>query len=108
MFLAGRRGRDRDAFALAVVAVLVVTPLLEMHYLAALLVVVALYRRRFGLAWLAPLLIWGAPATVAGSPIQVAHVLFVVAITCVVALRDWEPRLFARALASPGPAAPTG
>ena len=33
----GRRGRDRDAFALTIVAVLALTPLLEMHYLAALL-----------------------------------------------------------------------
>jgi glycosyl transferase family 87 len=31
---AGRRGRDRDAFALAIVATLVLTPLLEMHYIA--------------------------------------------------------------------------
>jgi Glycosyltransferase family 87 len=98
MFRAGRRGRDRDSFALAIVSILVFTPLLEMHYLTALLVVVALYRRRFALAWLAPLLIWGAPATVAGSAIQVAHVLVVVALTCVLALKDWEPRLLARAL----------
>lgn len=98
MLVAGRRGRDRDAFALAIVAILVFTPLLEMHYLAALLVVVPLYRRRFAVAWLAPLLIWGAPATVAGSAIQVVHVLVVVAITCALALKDWEPRLLARAL----------
>src|SRR5207244_2326175 len=51
VLVAGRRGRDRDAFALALVAVLVLSPLLEMHYLALLLVVVALYRRTFGLAW---------------------------------------------------------
>jgi predicted metal-binding membrane protein len=98
MFVAGRFGRDRDAFALAILAVLVLTPLLEIHYLGALLVVVALYRRRFTLAWLAPLLIWGAPATVAGSPIQVAHVLVAVCITCALALKDWEPRLLTRAL----------
>ena len=95
---AGRRGRDRDAFALAIVAVLVLTPLLEMHYVAVLLVVVALYRRRFGPAWAAPLLIWGAPATVPGSPIQIVHVLAVVAATVALALWDWRPQALVRAL----------
>jgi len=93
---AGRRGRDRDAFALSIVAVLVLSPLLEMHYLALLLVVVALYRRTFGLAWAMPLLIWGAPATVAGSTAQVVHVLAVVAATVAVAFRDWRPHALAR------------
>ena len=69
-----------------------------MHYFAALLVLVPLYRRRFAGAWLAPLLIWGAPATVAGSAIQIVHVLGVVSITCALALKDWEPRLLARAV----------
>lgn len=89
VFVAGRRGRDRDAFALAILAFLVLTPLLEMHYLAVLLVVVALYRKRFGVAWVAPLLIWGASATTAGSTIQVAHVLVAVALTVAFALSDW-------------------
>jgi hypothetical protein len=89
---AGRRGRDRDAFALSIVAILALSPLLEMHYLAVLLVVVALYRRRFGLAWAVPLLFWGAPATTAGSPAQVVHVLAVVVLTFAVAYRDWEPQ----------------
>ena len=95
---AGRRGRDRDAFALSIVAFLVLSPLLEMHYLAVLLVVVALYRRTFSLAWVVPLLIWGAPATVAGSTAQVAHVLAVVAATVAVALWDWRPQALARLL----------
>jgi hypothetical protein len=95
---AGRRGRDRDAFALAIVSVLGLTPLLEMHYLAALLVIVALYRPRFGLAWFVPLLIWGLPATVAGSAFQVAFVLLVVAATICLALSDWRPRGLGRML----------
>jgi hypothetical protein len=90
---AGRRGRDRDAFALTIVAVLVLTPLLELHYLTALLVVVALYRRRFGAVWVAPLLIWGAPATVAGSNVQVARVVVAVAATVALALSEWPLRL---------------
>jgi hypothetical protein len=100
VLVAGRRGRDRDAFALSIVAVLVLTPLLEMHYLAALLVIVALYRPRFGLAWVAPLLIWGAPATATGSTIQVAHVLIVVAASIALAATDWDSRQPARWLQS--------
>ena len=98
VFVEGRRGRDRDAFALSIVAVLVLSPLLEMHYLAVVLVVVALYRQQFGLVWAVPLLIWGAPATVAGSTAQVVHVLAVVAATVAVALWDWRPKALVRAL----------
>jgi hypothetical protein len=90
--VAGRRGRDRDAFALSIVAILALSPLLEMHYLAVLLVVVALYRRTFGLAWAVPLLFWGAPATTAGSPAQVVHVLAVLVATLAIAYRDWQPQ----------------
>ena len=94
----GRRGRDRDAFALSIVAILVLTPLLEMHYLALLLVVVALYRRSFALAWAAPLLIWGAAAGNVASLIQIVHVLLAVAATVVLARWDWQPQVLARAL----------
>ena len=87
----GRRGRDRDAFALAIVATLVLTPVLEMHYLAALLVVVALYHRTFTLAWVAPLLIWGAQGSGPGSTIQTIHVLAALAIAIAVTLYDRQP-----------------
>lgn len=92
-FEAGRRGRDRHAFGLVIVAALVLTPLLEMHYLAALLVVVALFQPRFSVAWFLPLLIFGAPATVAGSTMQVVHVLVIAGATVVLAINDWHPRL---------------
>jgi alpha-1,2-mannosyltransferase len=98
MVQAGRRGRDRNAFALAIVAALVLTPLLEMHYFAALMVVVALVRPRFSLVWLVPLLIWGAPATVAGSTIQVVHVLVVAGAAVVLAMNNWRPRMLERVL----------
>jgi Glycosyltransferase family 87 len=96
----GHRGRDRDAFALSAVAVLVLTPLLEMHYLAALFVVVALYRPRLSLAWAAPLLIWGAAGTHPGSTLQVVHVLAVVVVTIALVFSEWRPRPLARALAT--------
>ena len=92
-FAAGRRGRDRDAFALSIVAILVLSPLLEMHYLALLLVVVALYRRTFGLAWAVPLLFWGAPGNhrgFAGS--GRARSRRRRGCTLAVAYWDWEPQ----------------
>ena len=64
--VAGRRGRERDAFALVLLAVLVLTPLLERDTpirRPVLLVLVALYRPRLSLAWAAPCLIWGAPGS---------------------------------------------
>lgn len=90
---AGRHERDRDAFALSVLGILVLSPLLEMHYLAALLVVVALYRPRFGPVWALPLLFWGAHATVAGSTVQVVHVLAVAAAISLLTVGAWRPRV---------------
>lgn len=98
VFAAGRRGRDRDSFALTLVGMLVLSPLFEMHYLVLLLVVVALYRQTFGLAWAVPLLAWGAPANVSGSPARVALVLAVVAATCAVAYWDPQPQTLLRSL----------
>lgn len=95
---AGRRGRDRDAFALAMLGILVMTPLLEMHYLAALLVMVALYRKRFGLAWLVPLLMWGAPEPNNGSGLARVQVFLVVAATLGLIASDWRPQATLRAL----------
>ena len=95
----GRRGHDRDAMALTIVATLVLTPLVEMHYLALLLVVVGLYRRRLDAAWLAPLLFWGASANGPGGlAIQNVHVLAVLPSTVALAMSDWRPRPFSRAL----------
>jgi alpha-1,2-mannosyltransferase len=88
----GRRGRDRDAFALSIVAVLVLSPLLEMHYFALLLIVIALYRPTFGVVWAVPLLIWGAPAGNLASPLQKTHVLVAVVAALVVACWDWRPQ----------------
>jgi hypothetical protein len=102
----GRRNRDRDAFALAILATLVLSPLLEMHYLAALLVVVALYHRTFSLAWVAPLLIWGAPGSGPGSTIQTVHVLAAVAVVVAVTLQNRQPRFLARLLPPGAGAAP--
>jgi alpha-1,2-mannosyltransferase len=99
-FVAGRRGLDRNAFALAILGILVFTPLLEIHYLALLLVVVALYRDRLSAAWLVPLLMWGAPEKNNGSGLARVHVLLVVAAVLVLTFSEWRrqrPRVLARA-----------
>jgi alpha-1,2-mannosyltransferase len=93
---AGRRGSDRDAFALAIVAMLAFTPLLEIHYFAVLLVIVALYRHRFGAAWFAPVLIWGASQANNGAGLSRVHVFVVVVATLVLAMSDWRPRMLTR------------
>ena len=92
MLVVGRRGRDRDAFALAIVAILVLTPLLEMHYLALLLIVIALYRPTFGFVWAVPLLIWGAPAGNLASPWQKVHVLVAVVAALAAVYWKWRPQ----------------
>jgi hypothetical protein len=71
----------------------VLTPLLEMHYVALLLLVVALYRRRLSLAWAAPLLLFGAPSsTVATSEVEIVRVVVVAALTVALAVSDLRPR----------------
>jgi hypothetical protein len=92
----GRTRRDREAFAFTVLAILMLTPLLEMHYLAVLLVFVALFRKRMSAAWLVPLLIWGAPEPNNGSGLARVQVFLVVAATVALALSDWRPGAFAR------------
>jgi hypothetical protein len=89
----GRRGRERDAFALAIIGILVLTPLLEMHYFTLLLVVVALYRDRLSAAWVVPLLMWGAPESNNGSSVHRVHVFLVATLFLALVLSDWRPRL---------------
>ena len=96
--LAGRRDRDRDAFAFTILAILAFTPLLEIHYLTALLVLIALYHRRFGAAWLAPMLIWGASEANNGLGLNRVHVFIAVMATLILTMNDWKPQLLSRRL----------
>ena len=54
---------DRRAFAVAVLASLVATPLLWLHYLLLLFLPIALYRPRLSGLWFLPLLLWATPTT---------------------------------------------
>jgi hypothetical protein len=95
---AAHGGRDRDAFALVILSILVLTPLLEIHYLAALVVVVALYRPRLSAAWLVALLMWGAPEPNNGSGVHRVHVMLIVAAVVALAMSEWRPRDVLRGL----------
>jgi hypothetical protein len=77
------RGRDGDrrAFAVAVLASLVVTPLVWLHYLLLLYVPIALYRPRLSGLWFVPLLLWVTPSTHSqGTTWRIALALGVVAV----------------------------
>lgn len=95
---------DRRAFAVAVVASLLTTPIVWLHYLLLLFLPIALYRPRLSGLWFLPLLLWVTPATQShGAPWRIGLALAVVAF---VALRTVaapiQPR-FSRAGAVPRP-----
>lgn len=59
--IVGRRGRERESFALALAASIVLTPIVWQHYFTLLLLPLAIARPRFSWAWLLPLAYWAAP-----------------------------------------------
>jgi hypothetical protein len=72
---------DRRAFAVAVVASLVATPLVWLHYLLLLYVPIALYRPRLSGLWFVPLLLWLTPSTHSqGTTWRIALALGVLAV----------------------------
>jgi alpha-1,2-mannosyltransferase len=81
------RGRDGDrrAFAVAVVASLVTTPILWLHYLLLLFLPIALYRPRLSGLWFLPLLLWVTPTT--HSHGTTWRILLALVIVAVVVLR---------------------
>jgi hypothetical protein len=56
-----REGDERAAFCLCLIAGLVLSPIVWMHYLAIAAVAFALYRPRLNLLWLMPLVFWAVP-----------------------------------------------
>lgn len=88
-WVARRRG-DAIGFAVAMLAALVATPQLWLHYFALLVAVVGVFRKRLGFFWLVPLILWATPHQEAdGSPWRIAVVFALVAATAAwVVLRD--------------------
>jgi hypothetical protein len=58
----GRRAADQRSFVWAIAATLLLSPVVEAHYLALLLVPLALGRPRLAAIWFAPLLLWLNPS----------------------------------------------
>jgi alpha-1,2-mannosyltransferase len=76
-----RFGTDRDlsSFLAAIVAGLLVSPLMWSHYLVLLLVPLAIAQRRGSLTWLLVAAFWISPSEPPASPWQVAAVLVIFA-----------------------------
>jgi hypothetical protein len=97
---------DRRAFAIAVVASLLTTPLVWLHYLLLLYVPIALYRPRLSGLWFLPVLLWATPTTHAHGTTW--RIVLALAIVAVVAVRTVGPSLrpvLNRRGAAPRPAA---
>ncbi len=59
--LFARQGDEPRSFTSAVVATLVLSPIVWLHYLVVLLVPMAILRPRFSALWLLPILLWVSP-----------------------------------------------
>ena len=80
----------RRSFALAIGAALVLSPIVWLHFLALLVVPLAIARPRFQPAWLLALPLWVVPGTGNGRPWQTALVLVV--LFAILAACEWSPR----------------
>ena len=89
---------DRRALAVAVLAALVATPILWLHYLLLLVVPIALYRPRLTPLWFLPLLLWLTPST--HSHGVTWHIALGLAVVGIVGLRtvggEWTEPVAAR------------
>jgi alpha-1,2-mannosyltransferase len=91
--VASGRDGERRAFALAIGAALVLSPIMWPHYLVLLFVVLALFRPGFGVAWTFPLLYWVLPYLVVPGPYShVWSILIAASITAVM----WSTTLLRR------------
>ena len=89
VLIVGRRGGDRTAFILAIVAALALTPIVWLHYFELLLVAVAVARPRLGFVWFVPLTMWFVSTTDSGNGtlFQTSATLVVAGVTVALALR---------------------
>jgi alpha-1,2-mannosyltransferase len=61
VYLGAVKRRERDAFVLAVLLMLLASPLLWAHYFSLLLIPLALCRPQLGVAWVLPIMMWPMP-----------------------------------------------
>jgi hypothetical protein len=87
-WILGRRGDDRRSFTLAVVAALLFTPIVWLHYFALLFVPIAILHKRLSLLWATPLLLWFFLEGFGnGTTFQTTWTLGVATLTSVLVLR---------------------
>ena len=67
VFLARKRDDERRAFVVALVASILCSPIVWLHYYAVFIVALGLLRPRYGVLWVLPLLTVLAPPRVTGS-----------------------------------------
>ena len=87
--LAARTGRhdERKSFVLTIAGVLLLSPIVGLHYFTFLLIVLALYTPRFGWLWVLPLFLWVGPQVGQVADWRTATVLALAAGTVTLALR---------------------
>lgn len=100
-FARGQDG-DRRSFLVAIAAGLLASPIVWMHYLVLLVVPVALYRPRFGAAWVVPLVYWYLPGQENhGSARNFAVMLALTGVTLALAMGRKRETLPAPVFSSP-------
>jgi hypothetical protein len=101
----GNPDADRQAFILAIAAAFVFSPIIWMHYLAILVVPIALTRRTLTPLWFVPLAMWATPGQSHGNAWQVTLGLLVWAGVLAASLRPSWPLPAFRRRRAPVPAA---
>jgi hypothetical protein len=93
---------DRRSFVVALLAGLLVSPIVWLHYLVVLIVPIALYRPRLGAAWLVPLAYWFFPGQENhGSARNIVLIFALTAVTLALAMWQGRERALQPALSSP-------
>jgi Glycosyltransferase family 87 len=100
--MAPRRDGDRRSFVLSLGVGLLASPIVWMHYLVLLVVPTALYRPRFGAAWIVPLAYWYLPGQQNhGSAWNIILMAVLTALALTLAIRPSRDRLPLPAPSSP-------
>ena len=87
-WILGRRGDEPRSFTLAILASLLLTPIIWLHYFALLLVPIAIVHKRLSLLWATPLLLWlFAQGFGNGTSFETAWTLAVAALVALLVLR---------------------
>ena len=87
LVVVARRGDERTAFILAIVAALALSPIVWFHYFALLVVVVAVAESKLGPVWFIPLAMVVTPGSGQPSPRETFATLVIAALTIALALR---------------------